>query len=195
MSDQRLMTCEQLEERISDWLDHDVDSATRAMIERHVGGCAQCTALVADLASIRRQAAALPGLVPSRDLWPEIEARIQAPVISLDQPRAARTASRRSGVRGAWWLGAAAAGLVAVTAGVPCYMTIQLTPDPVVAVGEPAVVRRPDAVAPAPVTEPEATPASVEPRTTPRDTSPRTTALAGANAVEGSEYSRDVAQL
>src|SRR5688572_21623855 len=74
-------------------------------------------------------------------------------------------------------------------------MTSPMTPDPVVAHGEPAVVRRLDTVAPAPVTEPEATLASVEPRTTPRNTSPRTTALAGANAVEGSEYSRDVAQL
>ncbi len=195
MSDQRLMTCEQLEERISDWLDHDVDPATRTMMERHVAGCVQCTALVADLASIRREAASLPELVPSRDLWPEIEARIQAPVISLDQPRAARTASGRSGSRRAWWLGAAAAGLVAVTAGVTYYTTIQITPDPVVAVGDPAVVRTPDTVAPAPITEPEATLASAEPRTTPRDASPAVSASARSNAVEGSEYSRDVAQL
>lgn len=195
MSDQRLMTCEQLEARISDWLDHDVDPATRAMMERHVAACAPCTALIADLTSIRREAALLPELVPSRDLWPEIEARIQAPVISLDQPRAARPVSGRRGLRRGWWLGAAAAGLVAVTAGVTYYTTIQITPEPVVAVGEPAAVRTPDTVAPAPVTEPEAPPASVEPRTTPRETSPATTALAGANAVEGSEYSRDVAQL
>ena len=78
MSEYRRMACEEVEERLSDWLEHDVDATTRTMLERHVADCARCTALVADLKSIRAQAASLPGLVPSRDLWPEIEARIQA---------------------------------------------------------------------------------------------------------------------
>jgi hypothetical protein len=196
MSDQRLMTCEQLEERLSDWLDHDVDPATRTMMERHVAACAQCTALVADLASIRRDAASLPELVPSRDLWPEIEARIQAPVISLDQPRAARAASGRSGLRRAWWLGAAAAGLVAVTAGVTYYMTMQTTPhDPVFAT-TPAVVPTVDTAAPVEVTQPAVALASeTEQRTPQPDERSVASAPARTNEAEQSEYARDVAQL
>lgn len=196
MSDQRLMTCEQLEERLSEWLDHDIDPATRMMLERHVASCARCTALVGDLASIRREAASLPELVPSRDLWPEIEARIQAPVISLDQPRVMRPASPRGPVRRAWWLGAAAAGLVAVTAGVTYYVTIQATPSETITAVAPPVVRGPDTAPPVEVTAPAAELASgTERSTAQRDARPAAGAPARSDATEQSEYARDVAQL
>jgi Putative zinc-finger len=195
MSDNRLMTCEQLEERLADWLEQDVDAGTRAALERHVSGCARCRALVADLAAVRRQAVSLPELVPSRDLWPDIEARIQAPVISLAPKHAARSTQRT------WWMGAAAAGLVAVTAGVTYVLTTNggSTP-PIVATG-PAVVDRPDTLEPA-VVNPAATLAS----DTQRSSAQRAGALrAGrqsgppatppAPAEEASEYARDVAQL
>src|SRR5687767_12234868 len=155
MSDNRLITCELLDERLSEWLEYDLDAGTRAALERHAAGCARCAALVADLASIRREAASLPELVPSRDLWPEIEARIQAPVISLETPR---TAARRS--RSLWWMGAAAAGLVAVTASVTYYATARVDPDPTIVAADPAVARTPDTTQPEQVTEPEAALAS-----------------------------------
>lgn len=196
MSDQRLMTCEQLDERLPDWLENDLDPATRAELEQHVAVCARCTSLVADLALIRREAAALPELVPSRDLWPEIEARIQAPVIPLEQPRVGRTGSGRGRNRHAWWLGAAAAGLVAVTAGVTHYMTKLGQPESTVAAA-PAVVRPLDSARPVEVTEPAPPPASTEaPRVTPQpDERPVASAPALVNEVEQSEYARDVAQL
>ncbi|HJU67062.1 MAG TPA: zf-HC2 domain-containing protein [Gemmatimonadaceae bacterium] len=191
MNDERLMTCEQLDERLSDWLENDVDLATRAMLERHVGSCARCTALMADLALIRREASSLPELVPSRDLWPEIEARIQAPVIPLEQSRVATAASHRGGVRRAWWLGAAAAGLVAVTAGVTHYMTKQTQPQSVVAVS-PESLRTPDAADPAVVTEPSAPLTSgLEEQAPPRERQ----LVSAPAAAEQSEYARDVAQL
>ena len=193
MSDERLMTCDQLDERLSDWLENDVDLTTRTMLERHVAACARCTALVADLALIRREAASLPELVPSRDLWPEIEARIQAPVISLEQSRTGRATSHRASARRAWWLGAAAAALVAVTAGVTHYVTIQSAPDTPVVAATPAVERTSDSAAPAVITgatEPLAT------ETEQRAPQPEERRLASAPAVaEQSEYARDVAQL
>ena len=195
MSDERLMTCEQLEERLSEWLDHDVDSVTRMMLERHAASCARCTALVSDLASIRREAASLPELVPSRDLWPGIEARIQAPVIALDQPRVARPASARGTLRRTWWLGAAAAALVAVTAGVTYYVTIQGTPTPTTTAAAPAAARGPDTAAPVEVSQPAAELASG----TERSTGERGTRAAGgavrSDVTQKSEYARDVAQL
>jgi hypothetical protein len=189
------MTCEQLEERLSDWLEHDVDAATRAALERHAAGCARCSTLVADFAAIRREAAALPPLVPSRDLWPEIEARIQAPVISLDQPRRTRPAVDRGAGRRGWWMGAAAAGLVAVSAGVTYYLSAPDTPAPTMAVS-PAIVRSPDSAAPAQITEPPAALASgMESGATRADGRPPSSAPASSEAGEGSEYDRDVAQL
>jgi hypothetical protein len=194
MSDERLMTCEQLDERLSDWLENDVDLATRTMLERHMAACARCTALVADLALVRREAASLPELAPSRDLWPEIEARIQAPVISLEQSRVAHSASHRGAVHRAWWLGAAAAGLVAVTAGVTHYMTIQTTQnDPVVA-ATPAVVRTPDSAAPAVIPASPAPLASETEERAPQREERRLASAPAPNAAQ-SEYARDVAQL
>jgi hypothetical protein len=190
------MTCDQLDERLSDWLENDVDLVTRTTLERHVAACARCTALVADLALIRREAASLPELVPSRDLWPEIEARIQAPVISLEQARVAPAASHRGSMRRAWWLGAAAAALVAVTAGVTYYMTIQSTPtDPVIAAGSPPTVApTSDSANPVVISEPSA-PLAVEPEQQTPQREERRLASVPAPSAAQSEYARDVAQL
>jgi hypothetical protein len=201
MSDNRVMTCELLDERLSDWLEQDVDAGTRVALERHAAGCARCAALVADLASIRREAASLPELVPSRDLWPEIEARIQAPVIMLERSRAPRSAGALWAGRSRWWIGAAAAGLVAVTAGMTYYLTIRARPEPAIAVAGPAVVRTPDTTQLEQMTEPEATLASETPRSNASVPSgqggarPSGRRPTPSDVTEGPEYSRDVAQL
>jgi hypothetical protein len=193
MSDTRLMTCEQLDERLSDWLEHDLDAGTHAMLERHAAGCARCAALMADLASIRHEAASLPEMVPSRDLWPEIKARIQAPVISLETRPTARYALRR-----AWWMGAAAAGLVAVTAGVTYLATKGTRSEngPVIATSVPAVVRTPDSAQSEPATAPAVTLASETQRSSAqREARPSAGSPTPSEVTEESEYSRDVAQL
>jgi anti-sigma factor RsiW len=114
MSD-TLMGCDAFEARLAEYLEGELDFAARRAMERHAAGCAQCTSLVADLERIRRDASALGPLAPSRDLWPEISARIEAPVVPLASRPAAAAAKRR------WtasWMAAAAAVLVAATAGV-----------------------------------------------------------------------------
>jgi hypothetical protein len=198
MSEKRLIICEQLEKQLSDWLDQDVDSETRIALERHAASCATCGPLVADLVAIRRQAAAMPELVPSRDLWPDIEARIQAPVITLAPRHAAGSTPR------AWWMGAVAAGLVAVTAGVTYFLTVSVTPNPPVVATGPAV-DQPDTLEPA-IVSPAGTLASETERSSARVPSGQGAArLSGLPSgpartpadvpEEASEYARDVAQL
>jgi hypothetical protein len=192
MSD-RVITCAQVDERLAEWVDDELDSRVRVALEEHIAGCVRCAGLVRDLDGIRRDAAALPVLVPSRDLWPEIEARIQAPVISLGQART--PASRRA--RHVWWMGAAAAALIAVTAGVTHVLTkVQGDLPTRMAASDPAVVRpvdgtpadtQPEAAEPA--TMPDAgTPAG---RRAPREP-PESATLVGSPV---SEYDRDVARL
>ena len=190
MSDTRLMTCEQLDERLADWLEQEVDAHTDAALSRHVASCARCGALVNDLRSIRRAAASLPTLTPSRDLWPEIEARIQAPVITLPSRAAGRPPRSR------WWMGAAAAGLVAVTAGVTYLVTknADTSPESTVAAA-PQAIPGPDTAPPAFVTEPAATLAG-DAESSRREPRTRNAARsASPAAAENSEYDRDVAQL
>lgn len=139
-----IMTCERFADVLPALLDHEVDEATRVRAEAHAASCDACGALLADLRAIRTQAANLPELTPSRDLWSGIAARIETPVVEIVPGRgaanraaddsstrqtrivanrtpAAPTRSRR------WqtsvWAGAAAAGIVAVTAAVTHELT------------------------------------------------------------------------
>jgi len=116
-----LLTCEALDALLPDYLEGDLDSGTRAVVEDHARSCPRCEALLGDLATIVRDARALPALAPSRDLWAGIEARIQAPVVSLPAPGAARLRSRWHATA---WLGAAAAALIAATAGITYTVTM-----------------------------------------------------------------------
>lgn len=118
MSD-TLLTCDMFDALLPEHLEGAIDDEIRAAVERHARNCARCGMLLEDLTRITREARALPELAPSRDLWPGIEARIEAPVVSL--PVAAPPARERAPALRRWtapWLGAAAAALVAATASV-----------------------------------------------------------------------------
>ncbi len=120
------MTCDRFAEVLADFLERDVDDSTRAAVESHALGCEDCGALLADLRTLRIDAANLPVLAPSRDLWAGIARRIEAPVVELPG-RGARDASRvvdRSARHTRRWIpiSAAAAALVAITAGTTYYM-------------------------------------------------------------------------
>jgi hypothetical protein len=105
------MTCDELEARLADYLEGDAPASVRAALQSHAARCARCGALAADLLALSSRAAALPLLHPSRDLWHDISARIDAPVRSLD---AARPSLQRGWMRPAL----AAAALVLFTASV-----------------------------------------------------------------------------
>lgn len=115
-----ILDCGNFSERVSAWLDNEMDASTAAGMERHATNCATCRTLAADVRAIRERAASLPLLAPSRDLWAGIETRIAAPVIPIgarafgsDAPVRAESPRRRSWLRPAM----AAAALVIVTAG------------------------------------------------------------------------------
>ncbi|MFN2637106.1 MAG: zf-HC2 domain-containing protein [Gemmatimonadaceae bacterium] len=116
------MSCEAFDAMLSDYLEGTLDIPNRASVEQHLRECLRCAALVRDIDGIRKDAAALPDLVPARDLWAGIDSRIQAPVI----PFASRAVRQR---RFAAWMGVAAAALVISTAGVTYLLTARsLTP-------------------------------------------------------------------
>jgi anti-sigma factor RsiW len=71
-------------ERLSDYIDGEVDAAERAAIAAHLAGCADCRAIEAGLRRVVAEAAALPAAGPERDLWPDILVRLE--------PRAGRDA-------------------------------------------------------------------------------------------------------
>jgi hypothetical protein len=131
------MTCEAVEATLPDYLDETLEAWVRTPVEEHLGQCLRCAGLVRDLRSIEKEAAALPDLVPVRDLWPEIEARIGTPVVAFTPVAAAATESvpdigpngratqaapARSRMFPAW-MGAAAAALVVLTAGTTYLLT------------------------------------------------------------------------
>jgi anti-sigma factor RsiW len=111
------MTCEAFEAELPDYLEGTLDEAVRARVDQHQRECVRCASLVRDLENIQREAAGLPDLIPSRDLWAGIEARIAAPVIPLmAQPEKRRWTSPAS-------MGIAAAALIVATAGVTYTLT------------------------------------------------------------------------
>ncbi|MGH9888478.1 MAG: anti-sigma factor family protein, partial [bacterium] len=128
------MTCEQLADVLPDFLERELDDATRDRVDAHAALCAECGALVADLRTLRVDAANLPVRAPSRDLWAGIAARIETPVVEITPGRGTverwsgeavereniGRPARRISLR---WAGLAAAGIVAVTAAVTHELT------------------------------------------------------------------------
>jgi hypothetical protein len=109
------MTCDGFTAKLAEYLDGDLPETGRAAMNEHAASCAECGALLSELDSLRVEAAALPLLEPSRDLWAGIAERIDARVLPLDAPRTARVAAMRRTWRHP---AVAAAALVLVTAGV-----------------------------------------------------------------------------
>lgn len=138
------MTCEAVEATLPDYLDETLEAWVREPVEEHLGQCLRCAGLVRDLRNIEKEAAALPDLVPVRDLWPDIEARIGTPVVGLTPAavaatdpapdigpngRATRVARARSAIFPAW-MAAAAAALVILTAGTTYLLTSRAASQP-----------------------------------------------------------------
>ena len=111
------MTCEAFDAALPDYLEGTLAEPLRTTVAKHLSECVRCASLVRDLEKIQKDAAALPDLVPSRDLWQGIEARIAAPVI----PLAARPERQRRFVPA--WMGVAAAALIVTTAGITYMLT------------------------------------------------------------------------
>lgn len=107
----RTITCDAFNDRLMEFLEGDLDDATRAAMEAHARDCGACAALLADLRHISDEASRLPTLAASRDLWSGIASRMQAPVTEIAGRRARWNRSRLIG------LAAAAAIVVAAAIG------------------------------------------------------------------------------
>jgi hypothetical protein len=130
------MTCEQFEHILPQLLDDEsAAAALTPMARAHLDGCAACRSLHADLMAIRSEARGLPALVPERDLWSGIAARIQAPVVPLVEGVRARPARRQLSWRSA---GIAAAALMVITTAITYQITRRTQAPPLVASALPA---------------------------------------------------------
>jgi anti-sigma factor RsiW len=129
------MTCEAFDAALPDYLEGTLDGSMRASVERHLRECVRCTSLVRDLENITKEAASLPDLAPSRDLWAGIESRIAAPVIALGA-----TPARQRKLAPAW-MGIAAAALIVSTAGVTYTLTARTIRSSAVATAIPSAVQ------------------------------------------------------
>lgn len=79
-------------DRLSEYLDDELPPRERAEVEDHLAGCAECSAVLADLRRVAARARALDSAGPSADLWPGIAARIGGAPAA---PRAARAPAAR----------------------------------------------------------------------------------------------------
>lgn len=77
MERNRSMTCEQLVERLDEYL----DGRDTPLVDAHLARCPDCTALVADVRAIRAAARTLEPIAPPEHVWTQVRARV-----SLDTP-------------------------------------------------------------------------------------------------------------
>lgn len=111
--------CDAFDAHLEDLLEGVLPEAERVGLRAHAAECARCGALLADIEGIVTNAATLPLLEPSRDLWPEIAARIDANVVPMSDARFGRAASSASPRRTytTRQLAAAAVALITVSSG------------------------------------------------------------------------------
>ncbi len=65
-------------ERLSEYLDGELEADEARWVERHLETCAACARTLEDLAAVVRRARGLPARTPPRDLWAGIETGIEA---------------------------------------------------------------------------------------------------------------------
>ena len=84
-------------DRLSDYLDGELDDGERVALEAHLQTCRDCAEVVADLRRVVYRARTLEAETPSQDLWPGIAARIGASPSGTSHPMdlSARRRQRR----------------------------------------------------------------------------------------------------
>ncbi|HTE44718.1 MAG TPA: zf-HC2 domain-containing protein [Gemmatimonadaceae bacterium] len=162
------INCDRFADLLSEFMERDVSESTRASMEAHALACDDCGPVLADLRKLRIDAANLPELTPSRDLWAGISDRIQTPVVELATGGrvVTRTGAREWRVSSRVWMGLAAAGLVAITATITHQVTKRSLVAPSTNVAVVPAAQTPAAPTRAPANRPDSAPA-VAPVTSP----------------------------
>lgn len=78
---------DQWTDRLSEYLDGELDTQERVTLEAHLGGCAECRATLDELRGVVARAKGLEDRPPKADLWPGIDARLapgRRPGVSRD---------------------------------------------------------------------------------------------------------------
>jgi anti-sigma factor RsiW len=124
--------------QLSAYLDGELDRDGRRRLEAHLAGCAECAAILADLRAIIAAAPLYQGREPSRDLWKDIEGRLEeTEVIPLGSIRPAAPPP----LRPSWFqLIAASIFMAAVGGGATLLVLRSRTPEPAVTAGQPALL-------------------------------------------------------
>jgi hypothetical protein len=106
-------------DRLSEYLDDELDAAERAAVDDHLRGCAGCRAILDDLRRVQVRARGLRDRYPERDLWREIAREIGHPEAAEDDPKDELAARRRRKVRVPWLkVGTAAAAALVLGIGI-----------------------------------------------------------------------------
>src|SRR5688500_15403307 len=65
-------------DRLSDYIDGELDMREEAQVEQHLAECVQCREVVTELRAVVARAASLPDSAPAQDLWTGIAPRLRA---------------------------------------------------------------------------------------------------------------------
>lgn len=123
--------------QLSAFLDGELDDLARARLETHLGECLDCTRTLADLRAIVAAAPHYQGREPARDLWQDIERRLDEAEVVPITPRPRVLASPR---RFGWKELIAASIVMAAVGGGAVWVTLgRSAPEAPVAAATPEV--------------------------------------------------------
>lgn len=74
-------THDALNERLSEYLDNELDAAERAAVEAHLAECGECRTDLQALAAVVARAGTLTDTPPDQSLWPGVETQIAPPQV------------------------------------------------------------------------------------------------------------------
>jgi hypothetical protein len=86
-------------ERLSDYIDEELSPAERDACEAHLLACAECREVLGELRVLVAEARELPDEEPARDLWPGIQAQLEAGPLAIERGGGARVEGQGSSVR------------------------------------------------------------------------------------------------
>ena len=82
-----MITCTDIQEEISSWVDGELDPSRAETVENHLESCAGCAAFRQDLNSIRKGVEGLEPLDPPEHLWTNLRTQLEAEGLIRSKPK------------------------------------------------------------------------------------------------------------
>ena len=82
-----MISCTDIQEDVSLWMDGDLDPSRAQAVEKHLESCAECAAFHQDLNSIREGVEGLEPLDPPEHLWTNLRFQLEAEGLIRSKPR------------------------------------------------------------------------------------------------------------